>query len=193
MPIALLPTDIIEHYNLLEKAIDGYVYMEICKGMYGLPQAGVLANKLLARHGYFKQPHTLGLWKHRSQPVLFNLCVDGFGIKYIGTENLQHLYDALQTETYEIVEDWEGNLYYCGITLKWNYTKQYVNLSMAAYVTKQLTQYGHIPFLKPQHCPYAPNPINYGKDNHSPSPIDDSPLLDDVGKKQIQRIIDSFL
>jgi hypothetical protein len=47
MPIALLPTDIIEHYNLLEKAIDGYVYMEIRKGMYGLPQAGVLVNKLL--------------------------------------------------------------------------------------------------------------------------------------------------
>ncbi len=161
MPIALLPMDIIEHYNLLENAIDGYVYMEICKGMYGLPQAGVLANKLLkihlAQHGYFKQPHTAGLWKHHSQPVWFNLCVDDFGIKCIGTENLQHLYDALQTDTYEIVEDWECNLY-CGITLKWNYTKQYVDLSMAAYVTKQLTRYGHILPLKPQHCPYAPNP-----------------------------------
>ncbi len=112
----------------------------------------------------------------------FNLCVDDFGIKYIGTENLQHLYDALQTETYEIVEDWEGNLY-CGITLEWNYTKQYVHLSMAAYVTKQLTQYGHIPPLKPQHCPYAPNPINYGKDNQPPSPIDNSPLLDNAGKR----------
>ncbi len=123
MSIALLPTDIIEHYNLLEKAIDGYVYMEICKGMYGLPQASVLANKLLkirlARHGYFEQPHTPGLWKHHSRPVWFNLCVDNFSIKYIGAENLQHLYDALRTETYGIVEDWEGNLY-CGITLKWN-------------------------------------------------------------------------
>jgi hypothetical protein len=43
--------------------------------------------------------------------------VDDFGIKYIGKENLQHLYDALQKETYKIVEDLEGNLY-CGITLK---------------------------------------------------------------------------
>jgi hypothetical protein len=38
--------------------------------MYGLPQAGILANKLLkkwlARHGYFEQPHTPGLWKHVS-------------------------------------------------------------------------------------------------------------------------------
>ena len=69
MPITLFPMDIIEHYNLLGKAIDGYVYMEICKGMYGLPQAGVLANKLLKirlAHGCFEQPHTPGLWKHHS-------------------------------------------------------------------------------------------------------------------------------
>jgi hypothetical protein len=37
-----------------------------------------------------------GLWKHVSHPVWFNLCVDDFGIKYIGIENLQHLYDALK-------------------------------------------------------------------------------------------------
>ncbi len=122
----------------------------------------------------------------------FNLCVDDFSIKYIGTENLQHLYDALRTETYEIVENWEGDLY-CGITLKWNYTKLYNDLSMAAYVTKQLTRYGHIPPLKPQHCPYAPNPMNFGKDNQTPSPINDSPLLDDTGKKQNQQIVGGFL
>jgi hypothetical protein len=65
MPLALLPTDIIEHYKLLEKALNGYVYVEICKCMYNLPQAGILANKLfkkrLAKHGYYKQPHTPGL------------------------------------------------------------------------------------------------------------------------------------
>ena len=47
MPIALFPADIIDHYGLNNKVLDGYVYMEIQKGMYGLPQAGVLANKLL--------------------------------------------------------------------------------------------------------------------------------------------------
>jgi hypothetical protein len=39
--------------------------MKICKGMYGLPQAGILANKLLkkrlAKHAYYEQPHTPGL------------------------------------------------------------------------------------------------------------------------------------
>ncbi len=47
MPITLFPTNIVEHYKLNEKVLDGYVYMEICKGIYGLPLAGVLANKLL--------------------------------------------------------------------------------------------------------------------------------------------------
>jgi hypothetical protein len=47
IPIALLPDNIIEHYQLREKVLYAYIYMEICKGMYGLPQAGILANKLL--------------------------------------------------------------------------------------------------------------------------------------------------
>jgi hypothetical protein len=68
MPLSLFPQDIIEHNGLLDKAINGHVYMEICKGMYSLPQAGILANKLLKKrlekHGYFKQPHTPRLWRH---------------------------------------------------------------------------------------------------------------------------------
>jgi hypothetical protein len=67
--------------------------------MYGLPQAGILANKLLNKrlmcHVYFEQPHTPGLWKHVTCLVWFNLCVDNFGIEHIGREYLQHLYDAL--------------------------------------------------------------------------------------------------
>jgi hypothetical protein len=75
--IALLPDDITKNYQLQEKVLDGYVYMEICKGMNGLPQASILANKLLkeqlVRHGYFKQPHPPGLWKHVTRKVWFNL------------------------------------------------------------------------------------------------------------------------
>ena len=101
--------------------------------MYGLPQAGILANKLLkewlARHRYFEQPRTPGLWNHVSCPIWFNFWLDDFGIKYIGRKHLQHLYDALRKETYKIVKDLEGYLY-CGIALKWNYGKQHVDLAM---------------------------------------------------------------
>jgi hypothetical protein len=38
--IADMPDDVIEHYDLRDKATpDGYIYCEIQKGMYGLPQA----------------------------------------------------------------------------------------------------------------------------------------------------------
>jgi hypothetical protein len=99
MPLTLLPADIIEHYNLHDKALNGYVFMEIQKGMYGLPQDRILASKLLmkrlARHGYHKQPHTPGLWKHDFCLIWFNLAVNNFRIKYIGEDNLQHIYNAL--------------------------------------------------------------------------------------------------
>ena len=196
MPLRLIPDDIIEHYGLKEKTLNGYAYMEIRRGMYGLPQAGILANKLLrerlARHGYFEQPHTPGLWKHTSRPIWFNLCVDDFGVKYIGDDNLKHLFAALRKETYEIVEDWSGDLY-CGISLDWNYDKRYVDISMAKYVGKQLLRYDHPHPEKPQHCPYSPNPIKYGKDNQETVPCDTSPKLDEKGKKRIQQIVGSFL
>jgi hypothetical protein len=45
-----LPQEVIDEYNLLDLAHDGRVYIiEIQKGMYGLPQAGILANELLQR------------------------------------------------------------------------------------------------------------------------------------------------
>ncbi len=64
---------------------------------------------------------------------------------------------------------------------------------MPNYVMKQLTGYAHVAPLKPQHCPFSPNPINYDKDNQAHSPTDNSPLLNKAGKKQIQQVVGSFL
>ena len=164
--------------------------------MHDLPQAGILANKLLkkrlAKHGYFEQPQTPGLFSHKSCSIWFNLAVDAFGIKFIGKDTLQHLYDSLQTETYDITEDRTGDLY-CGIDLMWNYTKRYVDLSMPKYVMKQLTRYAHPAPLKLQNCPFAPNPVTYGKGNQAPSPTNNSTLLDNAGKKCIQQNVGSSL
>jgi hypothetical protein len=48
--LSSLPQEMIEKYDLIELAQDGKVYIEIQKGMYGLPQAGILANELLQRN-----------------------------------------------------------------------------------------------------------------------------------------------
>jgi hypothetical protein len=148
--------------------------------MYGLPQAIILANKLLqqrlGRHSYFEVQHTPGLWKHISHPIWFNLCVNNFGVKYISNENLKYLVAALSTETYEVVKDWVSDLY-CGINLEWIYVKRWVDIAMHVYAIKNLTRYNHHLPLKPQHCPYTLNPITYGKDNQATTPSNTSSLL----------------
>ena len=52
-----IPEEIIVQYKLRDIATPGgYVYTEIMKGMYGLPQAGIIAQVLLedrlGKHGY---------------------------------------------------------------------------------------------------------------------------------------------
>ena len=73
IPVKLIPKEFIEHYKLESMIKNGYIYMQIEQGMYGLPQAGILANKLLkkrlAPHGYYELPHTPGLFKHISLPI----------------------------------------------------------------------------------------------------------------------------
>ena len=54
MPISLIPNNIIQQYALQTKCENGYIYMEIIRGMYGLPQAGILANQLLRKR---LEPH----------------------------------------------------------------------------------------------------------------------------------------
>ena len=63
----------------------------------------------------------------------------------------------------------------------------------ASLCQETLTRYSQVAPLKPQHCPYVPNPIKYGKDNKLPSPVDKSPCLNKAQKKCIQQIVGSFL
>jgi hypothetical protein len=45
-----IPNEIIVEYNLRNKVSnEGHIYVKIQKGMYGLPQAGILAQELLEK------------------------------------------------------------------------------------------------------------------------------------------------
>jgi hypothetical protein len=101
LQLADMPEDVISHYKLRNIATpDGYVHCEIHKGMYGLPQAGIIAQELLAKrlkkHGYSQSKTTPGLWKHKWHPVWFSLVVDNFRVKYIGEEHAQHILLTVQ-------------------------------------------------------------------------------------------------
>jgi hypothetical protein len=74
----IIPEEIILAYNLCNIVDpDGWVYIKIRKEMYGLPQAGILANKLLEQwlsaRGYYQCQHTLGLWHHMWWAITFCL------------------------------------------------------------------------------------------------------------------------
>ena len=119
-----VPKEIIKQYNLREKIdSEGYVYIEVRKGMYGLPQAGILAQKLLEerlnKHGYMQNKAIPGLWTHQSRPISLTLVVNNFGIKYVGQEHAMHLISILK-EHYELSEDWKGTKF-SRLTLKWDY------------------------------------------------------------------------
>ncbi len=81
-----MPEDVIVHYHLLDiSTTDRYVYSKIRQGMYGLLQAGIIVQELLAKrlkeHGY-KQSKTMpGQWTHEWHPIHFSLVVDNFGVK----------------------------------------------------------------------------------------------------------------
>ena len=88
MPLSIFPSWTRKQYNLDANALNGFVYWEIRKAIYGLPQAGMLANKQLRKHlkpaGFYEVAHTPGLWKHKRRPIQLSLIVDDFGVKYVG-------------------------------------------------------------------------------------------------------------
>ena len=113
--------------------------------MYGLPQAGFLANKLikkrLSKHEYFLVQYTPGLWKQTWRPVTFSHVVDNFGVKYTRKHHALHLIKALKNN-YELSLDWQG-ITYCGITLYWNCSEQWVKLTMPVYIKKYRLKFQH--------------------------------------------------
>lgn len=114
----------------------GFIYLKIQKAIWGLPKAGIIANKLLkqrlAPKGFYKVAHTPGLWHHINRNIQFTLIVNNFGVKYTNKQDAEYLIQCLH-EHYKITEDWKGDLY-CGIKMMWHLgntpATHWVNISM---------------------------------------------------------------
>ncbi len=69
MKLNLLPQDIVNEYGLHDKVdAEGNVFCEVHQGMYGLPQARIIAQDLLTKQlhkaGYHQSKVTPGYWRH---------------------------------------------------------------------------------------------------------------------------------
>ena len=195
LSIKIFPQKHIDAYNLLGLVHNGYVYCEIQRCMYGLPQAGKLCYNQLVRqlepHVYAPCRHTPGVWRHKWRPILFSLVVDDFGFKYVGRAHAEHLVTTLH-KYHTLKTDWAGTLY-CGIKLKWDYNCRTLDLSMPGYINAALIEYQHHEPRKPQHAPHIWDKPQYGQTKQYEKTVDNTPKLDAEGIKHIQKVIGTLL
>mmetsp|Transcript_18995 Transcript_18995/g.31769 ORF Transcript_18995/g.31769 Transcript_18995/m.31769 type:complete len:1018 (-) Transcript_18995:914-3967(-) len=92
-----IPLDIQKEFGIFDPLADqdrDCAYVEITGGMYGLPQAGKIAQRKLLQHlatkGYHPAPNTPCLIRHETRDITFALVVDDFGIKYTKDEDADH-------------------------------------------------------------------------------------------------------
>ncbi len=115
---------------------DGYIYCKIQKGMYGLPQAGIIAQELLkehlSKHGYLQSKIRHGLWKHKTRSTCFTLVVDDFAVKYIkNDQDAEHLISTLKQDC-NITIDQEATKYIC-LTIELDFDNNQVDMHMLGY------------------------------------------------------------
>ena len=114
IPITMFPRWTIELYELEKHVFNGYVHLELRHAVWGLPQAGILANKRLkwklAPFGYHECNNTPGLRYHNTRKITFTLVVDDFDVKYVANSDVEHLITSLKAN-YALTVDWTSNLY----------------------------------------------------------------------------------
>jgi hypothetical protein len=162
--------------------------------MYGLPQAGRLAQTRLidhlAHHGYH-QTKTTCLFRHITNGTAFSLVVDDFGVKYTTKEAALHLIATLEL-LYVIKVDWSG-AHYIGFTIAFDRERRTVSLTMPGYIEKVLRKFPG-QNRRGAASPSIYTPPSYNKTTSQlPTPVDDSPNLSAQDTKRIEEIVGSIL
>ena len=191
LKVDYIPEATMKKYNLHNLVSNGYVYIQIRRGMYGLQQAERLANEHLKKQlkpfGFYECKHTPGLWRHTTRPIVFTLWVDDFGVQYNNKKDVDYLLDALTCCKYKYKPDWMGTQY-CGMTIEWDYKARTCTISVPGYIEKVLIRFQHQKPTRQQHSPFPAPAVRYGKSAQELAPEDTSALLGKEDTKRIQEI-----
>lgn len=187
--LRLLPDSILDELGLRPFISSGTVTFQIDKGMYGLPQAGLLAQDRLvghlATHGYRQSPTVACLFRHDVRPTAFSLVVDDFGIKFTTKEDLEHFITCME-EVYELKVDRTGSQY-LGMTIVFSPDRNDVHLSMPGYIAKAMQRF--CPNLKAgASSPAIYVAPRYGAQSQTTVEPDDGPVLPPCGVKLLEEI-----
>jgi hypothetical protein len=195
IPVSVIPDEIMLECNLAKLVHNKHVYVEIRKGMCGLPQAGRLANdrliKFLAPHGYTPVAITPGLWTHSTRPLAFTLVVDDFSIKCIDKADADHLLETSRL-LYKASVNWDTKQH-CNLTLVFDYINRTCDISIPGCIERALQRFQHPTLQRPQHATHAWVKPHYGaKTQHAPL-ADTSPPLDAADTKRVQEVLGTLL
>ena len=195
--VKMIPTETMEKYGLDKFVHDGMVLFQIDKGMYGLPQAGLLAQQRLVthlgEHGYAQAPHNPCTFRHQERQTAFTLVVDDFGVKYRSKEDADHLIETLE-KLYKVKVNLAGSKY-LGYHIQFTDDRRQVSLSMPDYLPKvhqrfqaRLAALDHRGAASP--AVYSP-PV-YGSHSQM-TEVDDSSPASEEQTKELQEIVGCFM
>jgi len=169
------------------------------KGIYGLPQAGILAQRQLighlAIHGYHQAEDTPCLFRHTSRNIAFTLVVDDFGVKHSTRADLEHLLTSLR-EVYTVKESKDG-LKYIGIKIGFDRPNRSVSLSMPLYIEKALQRFDYMKTYQFKRSKSCQSPTiyvtpNYNTREQTARPLDVSEPMPEM-VKYVQTVLGSLL
>lgn len=161
-----VPNEIITEYNLHDfvTANTTKYYVEVTGAIYGMKQAGYLANKELvehlSNHGYTQYPSTPCLFRHHTDDIEFTLITDDFLVRYSDKAAADRLLAAM-TAKYPMTHDWDCRKY-AGFNIDFDYTPatRKVEISMKGYIAAMLKRF-HANLTHNVYSPEFFQPINY--------------------------------
>jgi len=183
-------------HNLWDYLVNDSVLFRIDKGMYGLPQAGLLAKSELTAHlatgGYHEDPLIPCLFKHVSNGVLFSLVVDDFGVSYNDHAGAEHLHQQL-LQRYPHRINWEPKKY-LGITIVFDYDARTATLSMPGYMDRVVLRFRRLLSTGKAQAtsPSVYIPPSYGKATQY-TRVDTTAIFSPADKLEMQELVGCLL
>ena len=192
VPLKYIPEATMTKYKLHDLVCNDAVIMRLDKGIYGLKQAGRLAQQRLIKHlethGY-TETSTPCIFHHATNSVSFALVVDDFGVKYTHKADAEHLLASLD-QLYRIKTNWTGDAY-IGYDIRFgtcpHSAVRTVTMGMPRYLPNALKRFQLQPG-KNVHNPIDYSPGPYTK-LQTPTPEDTTRAATHTEKLRIQEIV----
>ena len=199
MPLAMIPMELRKELGMTHLPESTRILWEVYKALYGMPQAGRLAQhdlvRILKTGGYTMSPTTPCLFTHPTRKIKFLVWVDDFFVTYPRGDraDVEHLLSVL-SQLYEYKIDWTGSSY-LGLTLRHDRARKTFTVSLPGYITRMLAELG---VTKSKHDPGSP--ITYIAPTYGIKggpgqleDIDESPPLNAKELKFLQRVVGKLL